>query len=143
MEIKKIMIVTSFVGLVLFTALVVSGWGETIYTVDTKSTEGIGRHLVDSKGMTLYCSRNDSQGISTCTGECAAMWPGFYTENITVPSGLKASHFGTITRDDGKKQNTYKGMPLYYFTGDRQPGDTNGNGVHNIWFPATPSVSSW
>jgi predicted lipoprotein with Yx(FWY)xxD motif len=143
MKINKNMIITSLTVLVLAAVLAASGRGQTAHTVGIKSKEGVGRHLVDSKGMTLYNLKNDSQGKSTCTGECAGMWPPYYAESITVPPGLKASHFGTITRDDGKKQTTYKGMPLYYFADDKKPGDTNGNGVHNIWFPATPAGSSW
>jgi predicted lipoprotein with Yx(FWY)xxD motif len=143
MKTRKNMIVTLLVVLVLSAVLAVSGWCGTSYSVDIKSKEGVGSYLVDSKGMTLYNLKTDSQGMSTCTGECVGMWPEFYVEKITVPGGLSASHFGTITRNDGKKQTTYKGMPLYYFTGDKEPGDTNGNGVYNSWFPAIPSESSW
>lgn len=142
MKTKKNMIITSFVVLVLSVVFAALGWG-TSYTVDIKSRKVTVSCLVDPKGMTLYISIMDSPGKSTCTGECAAMWPEFYTENISVPPGLNASDFGTITRDDGKKQTTYKGMPLYYFVDDKNPGDTNGFGVYNIWFTATPSGGSW
>ncbi len=123
--------------LLTLAAVAVAAMSET-YTIDVKSKEGIGSYLVDSKGMTLYVFKMDSPGKSTCTGDCIGRWPAFYTENITVPSGLKASDFGAITREDGMKQTTYKGMPLYYFSGDRKPGDTNGQGVYNIWSAASP-----
>jgi hypothetical protein len=29
-------------------------------------------------------------------------------------------------------------MPLYYFSGDQQPGDINGQGVGGIWFTVAP-----
>jgi len=29
-------------------------------------------------------------------------------------------------------------MPLYLFSGDQQPGDTNGQGVGGVWFAVTP-----
>jgi predicted lipoprotein with Yx(FWY)xxD motif len=29
-------------------------------------------------------------------------------------------------------------MPLYYFARDNAPGDTNGNGIANVWFATTP-----
>lgn len=138
MKTNKNMIITWLATLVLAAVFATSGSGQTSYTVDIKSKEGIGSHLVGPKGMTLYTLKKDSQGKSACTGECAGMWPPFYAENITVPSGLKASDFGTITRGDGKIQTTYKGMPLYYFANDERPGDTNGNGVFTIWFAAAP-----
>ena|ERR1700690_1976307 len=143
MKTKKNMIITSLIVLVLAYVFAASGWSQTSYAVDIKSKEGIGSYLVDAKGMTLYNFKKDSQGKSTCMGECGGMWPAFFTANITVPPGLKASDFGTITRNDGKKQTTYQGIPLYYFTDDRKPGDTHGNGVSNIWFPATLLGVSW
>ena len=50
-------------------------------------------------------------------------------EKVAAKDGLKDADFGTITRADGKKQTTYKGMPLYFFVGDKAAGDTNGQGV--------------
>jgi predicted lipoprotein with Yx(FWY)xxD motif len=29
-------------------------------------------------------------------------------------------------------------MPLYYFSGDMNPGDTNGNGIAGKWSVVTP-----
>lgn len=139
---KRNMIIASIVVLVLAGVLAASGWGQNAYTIGIESKEGVGSYLVDSKGMTLYTSDKDSQGKSTCTGECAGMWPEFYSKSISVPPGLKPLYFRAITRGDGKKQTTYKGLPLYYFVGDEKPGDTKGNGVHNMWFPAAPSGDS-
>jgi len=143
MKTKRNLIITSLGTLVMAAVFAASGGGQTSFSVDIKSKEGIGSYLADSKGMTLYTFKKDSQKTSTCVGECSAMWPAFYSQNITVPSGLQASDFGTITRKDKKKQTTYKEMPLYYFSDDRKPGDAKGKGVHNLWFPATPSESSW
>ena len=44
----------------------------------------------------------------------------------------------TITRADGKKQTTYKGLPLYYFSKDVKPGDTTGQGFKDLWSVAKP-----
>jgi predicted lipoprotein with Yx(FWY)xxD motif len=53
---------------------------------------------------------------------------------MTVASGTTPSAgagvsgtLGTITRDDGTTQVTYNGRPLYHYSGDSAPGDTNGN----------------
>jgi predicted lipoprotein with Yx(FWY)xxD motif len=97
-----------------------------------------GNYLVDSQGKTLYSFARDVAGDSKCTGGCSNIWPVFYQENIAVSSGLNSSDFGTITRDDGTKQTTYKGWPLYYFSSDANPGDIKGEGVNKIWFVAKP-----
>ena len=45
--------------------------------------------------------------------------------------------FGSFARS-GKRQVTYKGRALYYFAGDSYAGDTNGQGINNVWFVAKP-----
>ncbi len=97
-----------------------------------------GNYIVDSKGNTLYLFTKDVMGDSKCTGGCLNSWPVFYQEKIIVSSGLSSSDFGTITRDDGNKQTTYKGWPLYYFASDVNPGDIKGDGVNKVWFIARP-----
>jgi predicted lipoprotein with Yx(FWY)xxD motif len=97
-----------------------------------------GSYLTDAKGMALYTYKEDSQGKSACAGACVKNWPVYYQEKVGVTGNLKASDFATITREDGKKQTTYKGMPLYYFVKDKAPGETNGDGANDIWFLAQP-----
>jgi predicted lipoprotein with Yx(FWY)xxD motif len=98
-----------------------------------------GSYLTDGKGMALYVFKNDTKGQSVCTGQCVANWPLFQAEKVTPQGdGLKAEDFATITRQDGQKQATYKGMPLYHFIKDKKPGDTTGHGVKDVWFLATP-----
>jgi predicted lipoprotein with Yx(FWY)xxD motif len=98
----------------------------------------LGSYLVDEKGMTLYIFKKDSPGKSVCSGPCLEKWPVFLAEKLQVRCGMNAKKFSTITRDDGKKQTTYKGMPLYYFFKDAKPGDANGQGLNNDWFVASP-----
>src|SRR3990170_134030 len=100
-----------------------------------------GNYIVDDKGNTLYLFTKDVLGDSKCTGACLNAWPIFYQEKIIVSSGLSSSDFGTITRDDGKKQTTFKGWPLYYFASDVNPGDIKGEGVNKIWFIAKPDYT--
>src|SRR5581483_2981787 len=45
-----------------------------------------------------------------------------------------------IDRADGSKQVTYNGMPLYYWQGDKAPGDTTGQGVGNVWWVVAPAA---
>ncbi len=43
--------------------------------------------------------------------------------------GVSQSLLGTITRQNGTKQVTYHGHPLYYFIADSGAGMANGEGV--------------
>ncbi len=108
------------------------------HAVKVVQKEGVGSYLTDIKGMTLYNFKKDSPGMSACEGPCAGIWPLFYREKIDAQDGLTAGDFGTITRADGKKQTTYKGMPLYYFSKDSKPGDTTGQGFKDLWSVAKP-----
>jgi predicted lipoprotein with Yx(FWY)xxD motif len=107
-------------------------------TIDIKTKDGIGPYLVDAQGMTLYVFKKDSPGMSACAGPCVANWPVFYPEKVTVVMGIDAKNIATIKRADGKEQATYKGLPLYYFIGDKAPGDTKGHGFKDIWSVAKP-----
>ncbi len=108
------------------------------HTVKVAKDDKVGAHLTDAKGMTLYEFKKDSPGKSACAEPCVAKWPIYFREKVAVTGALKDSDFGTITRDDGKQQTTYKGKPLYYFAADKAPGQTNGQGVLDMWTVATP-----
>ena len=102
---------------------------------------GLGTILVDSQGRTLYLFKKDSGTKSECTGACASAWPPLRANGkATVGSGANASLVGSVTRSDGKPQVTYNGHPLYLYSGDSSPGDTNGQGVTAFgagWFALT------
>lgn len=121
----------------LFSVLLLSAIAAAA-TVEIKTKDGIGNYLTDDKGMTLYLFKKDAPGKSVCAGPCVDKWPLFAADSVTVPEGVKGADFGTITRDDGKKQTTYKGMPLYYYFKDVKPGDTIGQGVGNVWYVVAP-----
>jgi predicted lipoprotein with Yx(FWY)xxD motif len=100
-----------------------------------------GKILTDKDGMSLYFFSKDTKATSACVDGCLDAWPIFYEDNITVDSGLDQDDFDTITRDDGLKQTTYMGWPLYYFANDNSEGDTNGDEVNNVWYIAKPDYS--
>jgi predicted lipoprotein with Yx(FWY)xxD motif len=108
--------------------------------LNVKVKDGIGSYLADEKGMTLYLFKKDSPGKSACVaaGGCLEKWPIFYAEKIEPATGIDAAAIGVITRDDGQKQTTYKGLPLYYFFKDKAAGDALGQGVNNVWYIVTP-----
>jgi len=109
------------------------------HEVQTLSKEGIGNYLTDAKGMTLYWFKKDSAGKSACAGPCAEKWPVFYRENVKAGKGVSDADFGTVTREDGKKQTTFRGYPLYYWSGDKAKGDTGGQGINGVWYVVDPA----
>lgn len=112
-------------------------------TLGVANANGLGRILDDTHGHTLYLFRKDSGTRSACTGACAAAWPPLRANrNPTAGQGASASLLGTTPRRDGPAQVTYNGHPLYTYTGDQNPGDTNGQGLTAFgggWFALSPS----
>ncbi|HEU5141151.1 MAG TPA: hypothetical protein VFT51_14340 [Bacillales bacterium] len=98
------------------------------------NNDKVGKYLADGQGMTLYIFTKDEAGESYCKGGCLDKWPAFYAKNLKMPEGYDSSNFGTITRENGNKQTTYKGHPLYYYAPDKQQGDVKGQGVGNVWY---------
>ncbi len=92
-------------------------------------------------GFTLYTFAEDTEGVSTCFGGCADIWPPLY-------ASADATDFGDFTvtqRDDPAttdddalniRQWAYQGQPLYFYAGDTQPGDVTGE--YGTWFFARP-----
>jgi predicted lipoprotein with Yx(FWY)xxD motif len=75
---------------------------------------------------------------SACTGGCAKTWPGLTVAAGATPvAGTGATGtLGTTTRDDRSLQVTYNGLPLYFFSRDKAPGDSNG--VYTGWVAVKP-----
>jgi predicted lipoprotein with Yx(FWY)xxD motif len=96
-------------------------------------TTPLGKILVTTKGFTLYAF--DPDGTDTvspkCIDACAGVWPAYVATKKTkgVGKGLKAKLLGI----GGGGQVVYNDHLLYRFSGDSAAGDTNGQGVANIW----------
>ena len=144
--------IRSLVGLLLATGLALAACtsaatpapaagGAGGVTVATGNSATLGVYLTGAGGKTLYILTRDSANTSTCAGTCATNWPP-----LTVPAGGSATAgsgvtgtFATFARADGTTQVSHNGMPLYYFAGDSNAGDTNGQGSGGVWFVATPA----
>jgi predicted lipoprotein with Yx(FWY)xxD motif len=132
---KKLWAFATLLGLLALLALPAAAMNDEVKIAEKP---GIGKYLTDSKGMTLYWFENDTVDHSACTGSCVGNWPIFYREKVAPANGLSAGDFGTITREDGAKQTTFRGYPLYFFKGDSKPGDTNGNKKIDRWYVVNP-----
>ena len=104
------------------------------------ASNSLGTILVDSQGMTLYHLSGEQNGKFICTNSaCVGVW-----HPLIAPSSGEGVTLGTVKRPEGTVQVTYKGTPLYTFTGDMQPGETKGQGIKDVgtWSAVTTGSSS-
>jgi predicted lipoprotein with Yx(FWY)xxD motif len=97
--------------------------------VATAST-ALGTILVDGTGRTVYEFANDTGSTSTCDGGCASIWPPVVApDSLPAPLTGVSGELGSTTRNDGSRQLTIAGHPVYTYVGDGAAGDTNGQGL--------------
>jgi predicted lipoprotein with Yx(FWY)xxD motif len=122
-----------------------TGGGNGGNTLSLTSKPGFGNYLVSPDGQTLYYFALDVPAgagqapVSNCTADCLPFWPIFHVDTLAVSAGLTVSDFGEFVRPDGAKQTTFKGWPLYVFSGDTAAGDTKGDNLGeprptDLWF---------
>ena len=103
----------------------------------------LGTILVDQEGFTLYAFLNDTDGESSCTGDCLANWPAAVVEGGELNVGdLDASMFSTVENAEAGTMLKIGDWPLYRFAGDAAPGDVNGQGVGEVWYVVGPTRRS-
>jgi predicted lipoprotein with Yx(FWY)xxD motif len=105
-----------------------------------------GHALVDRRGFALYLFTHDPRGATTCHGACAAAWPPYLvtTRHLAAQGEARTALVGTIRRPDGHLQVTYRGHPLYYYVGDRQPHQVLCQAVAEFggtWYVVAPGGS--
>jgi predicted lipoprotein with Yx(FWY)xxD motif len=94
--------------------------------------------------MTLYRLSGEHAGKFICTSTgCLGVWHPLSASAVSTPAGSVGS-LGTVKRPDGTEQVTYKGMPLYTFASDQQPGQAKGEGLKDVgtWNAVKASASS-
>ena len=111
-----------------------TGGTVAVQTGDTS----LGKVLADANGRTLYGLTQDVNGTPTCVDACANTWPPLTVNGTSVPAQLDARLFSVVSRPDGSHQLKVGKWPLYLFTGDAAPGDTNGQGLEDF-FVVTPT----
>jgi predicted lipoprotein with Yx(FWY)xxD motif len=105
---------------------------------------GVGAVVTDAAGKTLYRFDKDTSTppTSNCDAQCAASWPpALAGEAAPMLQGIQDSQVGTLARPDGSKQLTLNGWALYEFSGDKAPGQLNGQGANGTWFAIAPDGS--
>jgi predicted lipoprotein with Yx(FWY)xxD motif len=123
MHTRLITVLFVLLALSAATATSVMAAGDSGRAVVTAKSSSYGRILFDGRGFVLYGFTRDPRGKSTCAGACAKAWPPYIVKSRPrVGTGVGPARVGTIRRRDGSLQATYAGRPLYYYIGDKKPG---------------------
>jgi predicted lipoprotein with Yx(FWY)xxD motif len=133
----KVLLLSILVFLLAFSA---TAQDDTLISLG--SSDMYDSFLVGPNGLTLYMFTRDPLGETVCYDQCAERWPPLLVESedeITVAEGIPGT-FSTVERTDGTLQVAWNGMPLYYWQRDEAPGDTNGQGVGNVWWILPPAT---
>jgi predicted lipoprotein with Yx(FWY)xxD motif len=98
-------------------------------TIRVRHTEGVGTYIVDDAGRALYAFSGDVDGQSACLTNCAALWQPVVTPGPTAAGdpAIDSVKISVLRRPDGSSQLTYDRRPLYYYQGDRAPGESRGH----------------
>lgn len=91
--------------------------------------------LATLAGKTVYWYKKDVKGSgkSACAGSCLQAWPAVQGKPSPAVGVAFTGTLGSITTAPGVTQATYDGYPLYTYSGDKAPGQANGNGVGGLW----------
>ncbi|PWI13888.1 hypothetical protein DI272_06800 [Streptomyces sp. Act143] len=109
--------------------------------LSTREDPNLGEIVVDKNGMTVYRFLKDTawpDPISRCTGACLEKWPAVGPVGANDTKGIEKKGLMSFTRPDGVKQQTIDCWPIYTFAQDKEPGDTNGQGVGGTWYAVAP-----
>ncbi|MFD5059722.1 SCO0930 family lipoprotein [Streptomyces sp. NPDC058394] len=120
----------------------VSGEQADLAGLSVRKDPKLGNIVVDKRGMTVYRFKKDSAWPmkSACTGACLSKWPVVAPLAKNDVSGVTTKGFVTFNRPDGLKQQSIDCWPIYTFSGDTKPGDTNGQGVGGTWYAVSPEA---
>ncbi len=109
----------------------------------TVKSSSYGRILFDNRGFVLYGFTRDARSKSRCSGACAKAWPPYIVKARPRPGrGVVRARLGTVRRAGGRLQVTYFGRPLYYYIGDKKPGQIlcqNVTEFGGVWRVVRPS----
>lgn len=109
--------------------------------VSSTHNSKLGTILTNSRGLTLYMFSRD-HARSACNGSCARVWRPLLGATVAAGHGVNPRMLKLTTRSDGNRQAAYNGHPLYTYSGDRRPGQLNGEGRHSFggrWYAISTS----
>lgn len=89
----------------------------------------LGGVLAGADGRTLYVAFRETAGAAGCDPSCSKLWRPY----LALAGKDASGDFAVVEREDGTRQWTYDGRPLYQWIGDREAGEVTGDGVDGIW----------
>jgi predicted lipoprotein with Yx(FWY)xxD motif len=98
--------------------------------------------LTGPSGKTVYMLVDSSGEPVACTSACLAVWPPVATTGTPQAANGVTATLTSVAASDGSTQVAAGGDPLYYYTGDSSPGQTNGQGLMSFggtWYALQPS----
>jgi predicted lipoprotein with Yx(FWY)xxD motif len=98
--------------------------------------------LTNAQGKTLYYFMLDTSQKTACTGSCTHTWPPLLVSGTTkVSAATKLPGVLEVYKNANGNQVIYNDHPLYTFSGDSGPGQSNGEGIADKWFVVTPTIA--
>jgi predicted lipoprotein with Yx(FWY)xxD motif len=107
--------------------------------VVTATSSDLGEMLVGEDGFTVYGFKPDAGGTPSCVDACAGAWPPVLVDSAELPAGLDPAVFSVVEYPDGGFILRAGEWPLYYYSGDSAAGETNGQGVSDVWYVVDPA----
>ena len=95
-------------------------------------SDALGIVLVGVSGQTLYVFDGDVNNDTEICGSVQCDWRPLAAPQLAAAVG----DFDFVVRNDGIRQWTYRGLPLYSYSKDYAPGDAFGIGAHDNWHVA-------
>ncbi|MGE5407366.1 MAG: hypothetical protein ACM3NV_02025 [Syntrophothermus sp.] len=127
-----ILVVAAVAALVALGSATALAAGGTRTVVKKAPDPALGKTILTTiGGHTLYSLSAETKGRFICVNAgCLADWRPLVVAKGVRPKGPVA--LGTRLRPDGRRQVTFKGLPLYSFTGDLHKGEANGEGIMDV-----------
>ena len=100
----------------------------------------LGEIIVDSDGYVVYMFDSDEQWAdeSACYDNCVDEWPPLLLDEEPIGDQSVAAEMTLFERENGSMQVAVNGWPIYYFSGDEDTGQANGQGVNEVWWVLRP-----
>jgi len=118
------------------TITLMTGCGDTYKSDEVKNVSSVNNSLGSSQrvvnylidvqsNLSLYTFDKDALNKTNCDAECQKKWP--------ILTGGNTESTDIELFDTNTKHLAYRKHPMYFFAGDKNEGDVNGDNVKDVW----------